>query len=244
MSGAGHSCVNDDHPRTVARRERPRRCSARRPASWLNASSTKNELSVISKGRLESVRLQRSRGHSARTRCSPAQARTERRDTSTSSFDAARAPIVIGRHPWPAPTRCRRPGRARRPIASPGLRLFCSTKRRNDAVLIDDAHHRDRHVQRAGEEGVQLALLEMCRRHSGIGSPCGSTFGTAEHLVHPFDQAFATRRARAVSASSCTSSHVRPMTWTRKSSIKRWRRMTMPASRSPARVSRTPAYGA
>jgi hypothetical protein len=108
----------------------------------------------------------------------------------TSSFDAARVPIVIRRSPSP-----RTPHAVGRGVAllhldrRAGLEVVALEKPQERAVLIDHARHRDRRADRARHQALRLLRLHLAVG-GGNRVAVGIDLGPPEHLVHPVDQAF------------------------------------------------------
>ena len=123
----------------------------------------------------------------------------------TSTFDAARAPIVK-RRSLPVRSCTLSPARSRSSTGTtPGLRSWLLGEFRNVAVLIAETGNRDRLAERAREEVVVFERWDRTLRARNRVA-MRIDLGPAEHLVHACNQAIRRRVLQLL----CLLVHFRP----------------------------------
>ena len=221
--GAGHSCVNVACQSPSCARER-RRCSGRCLGSWLKASSTRNELSVISKGAsFRSARL------AARAGCAIADSREpqERDDDRHRLHEHLRRGARAdgdARDRFAAQPHAVGGGVALLDLDDRArLQVVPLDEAQELRILIGDAADRDR-LARADSSGACRAAGARARP-PGRGSDRRADRPRAARASRRCDRSADPDTACSrCSASSCTSVQLMPITFTRNSSISRWRR--------------------
>ena len=165
------------------------------------------------------------------------------RAACTSTFDAARAPIVIARSlPPRSRTLSAAASRSSTSTTCPGLQVAALDEAQELRILIGDALDDDRAVQRAGQQRVERApLQDAFRIRNRIAVRIDR--GPARASRRSARSADRTRRARAVRLPRVprSSSSPSPARETARSAGGGAGRSA--ASVSPPAVSRTPAYG-
>ena len=244
MPPSGHSCVNAVPSRRLRRRLKPTMFWKTR-ASWLKASSTRNELSVICKRFRLGAEAGRSRGGDgvcAAAEVASLSMNSTTASTCTSSFEAARVPIVSARSSPPSHADAVGDRVSRLDLdLLPRLELTLLEKAQKRRILIGHARDGQRHA--AGTSAGSATRCSGRRlRRPGIGSPCGSTCGCPSiSSIRSISRSDTT--CSSCSASSCTSAQLMPITAPETARPADGGAAPLPARRSPAGSRRTPTIG-